>query len=445
LGGLDQLPSAALDAEGQILLWNAAAEGLLGYTAEDLSGKSIQALYCAQESASGMSASDLQRAWHEGCANIDGWWLRKDGSRVRARANLVALRNDEGEGVLLAFMRGIEPATSPAAASPPLDQLVGAVTDYAIFSLDPDGFVTSWNDGARNIKGYERHEIIGQHFSCFYPSDAIARRWPEYELQVARTEGRFEDEGWRIRKDGSSFWANVVITAIRDTQGILLGFCKITRDLTERRRQEEELRLSEQRLRTLMESLTDHAIFMLDSNGLITSWTTGSERLLGYPAAEIMWKHFSNLYRREDIAADLPWRELASAAGKGAHESTGWRRGKSGAPFRAHVVIRAVYDEREEPCGYAHILRAIDRFPDNSVNAQAVNAAEALRFLLGRELETRWLPVRNALDLLKARTRHDAVAGSMLETISREVEELADILHRLAEPAESPQGTPDKT
>src|SRR5207248_688858 len=117
--------------------------------------------------------------------------------------------------------------------------------------LGPDGHVVTWNSGAQRLKGYQATEIIGQHFSRFYPHDVIARGWPQYELEVAAREGRFEDEGWRLRKDGSRFWANVVITALRDEQGVLRGFSKVTRDLTERKQAEESLRQSEERFRML--------------------------------------------------------------------------------------------------------------------------------------------------------------------------------------------------
>jgi PAS domain S-box-containing protein len=127
--------------------------------------------------------------------------------------------------------------------------LVEGVKDYAIFMLDPEGRVSSWNHGAELIKGYKAEEILGRHFSTFYPADALARGWPEHELQVARAEGRFEDEGWRVRKDGTLFWANVVITALYDQDRRLRGFAKITRDLTERKRiealEEADLRRNE--------------------------------------------------------------------------------------------------------------------------------------------------------------------------------------------------------
>src|SRR5690349_2824264 len=136
----------------------------------------------------------------------------------------------------------MRPKESQRRAEENFDYLVEAVSDYAIFLLDPAGHVMSWNAGAEAIKGYKAIEILGQHFSRFYPQEAIESGWPDEELRRATAEGRFEDEGWRLRKDGSRFWANVVITALRDESGGLRGFLKITRDLTERKAAEEGLR-----------------------------------------------------------------------------------------------------------------------------------------------------------------------------------------------------------
>ncbi|HEV7282878.1 MAG TPA: PAS domain S-box protein [Pirellulaceae bacterium] len=155
-------------------------------------------------------------------------------------------------------------------------RIVADVKDYAIFLLDAGGRVITWNAGAQEIKGYEASEIVGQHFSRFYPQEAIARAWPQHELDVAVREGRFEDEGWRLRKDGRLFWANVVITALRDPAGRVRGFSKITRDLTERKKHEEELRQSEERIRLMIESVRDYAIFMLDPDGRVASWNSGA-------------------------------------------------------------------------------------------------------------------------------------------------------------------------
>src|SRR5438876_11246376 len=118
--------------------------------------------------------------------------------------------------------------------------LVDSVVDYAIFALDSDGNVATWNKGAQRLKGYTAEEIVGRHFSVFYPEEDVRANKPRRELQIAREKGRIEDEGWRVRKDGSRFWANVVITALRDGSGTLVGFAKVTRDLTARRAAEEQ-------------------------------------------------------------------------------------------------------------------------------------------------------------------------------------------------------------
>jgi len=135
--------------------------------------------------------------------------------------------------------------------------LVASVKDYAILMLDPDGHVVNWNAGAERIKGYRAGEIIGQHFSRFYSPEDIHSGKPEHELKVTATEGRFEEEGWRVRKDGTRFWANVIITAMRDEAGALRGFSKVTRDITERKRAEEEFRKSEEKYRTLFDSVDE--------------------------------------------------------------------------------------------------------------------------------------------------------------------------------------------
>lgn len=235
--------------------------------------------------------------------------------------------------------------------------LVQSVTDYAIYMLDPNGIVTSWNPGAQRYKGYTPEEIIGQHFSKFYGEDDRANGLPDRALGIAVTEGRFEAEGWRIRKDGTRFWANVVIDCVRDSTGSLVGFAKITRDLTERREAEEELRRSEERFRLLVQSVTDYAIYMLDPTGHVTSWNAGAERFKGYRAEEIIGQHFSNFYLPEDREACVPERALATALEAGRFEAEGWRQRKDGSRFWASVVIDPVHHENGELMGFAKITR----------------------------------------------------------------------------------------
>jgi PAS domain S-box-containing protein len=235
--------------------------------------------------------------------------------------------------------------------------LVESVREYAIFMIDPGGRVLTWNAGAERFKGYRAHDIIGQHFSRFYPQEALDRGLPAQELRIASETGVFEDEGWRVRKDGSLFWANVVITAMRDSQGELVGFAKITRDLTQRRAHEEELRRSEERFRLLVEGVSEYAIFMLDANGRVATWNSGAERIKGYTAAEIIGQHFSTFYPEEARASGWPDHELQVAAEKGSFVDNGWRLRKDGTTFWANVTITSLRDDTGHLFGYTKLTR----------------------------------------------------------------------------------------
>src|SRR5687767_14389446 len=179
--------------------------------------------------------------------------------------------------------------------------LIEAVEDYAIFILAPDGTIRSWNRGASRIMGYEETEAVGRHFSLFYgPGDLEAEK-PRRELETALREGRVEDEGWRVRKDGTRFFANTIISLLRDDNGTVRGFAKITRDVTERRQADEALRESTEIFQLLVSSVRDYAIFMLDPDGNVASWNSGAQKIKGYRPEEIIGKHFSRFYPEEDI------------------------------------------------------------------------------------------------------------------------------------------------
>src|SRR6266446_677157 len=235
--------------------------------------------------------------------------------------------------------------------------LVEDVRDYAIFMLDGAGRVSTWNAGAQRIKGYRAEEIVGQHFSRFYPPEAVAAGRPARLLALAAREGRAEDEGWRIRKDGSRFWANVIITAMRDSDGAVIGFAKVTRDLTERKEVEDALRRSEQTFQLLTESVQDYAIFMLDTEGRVASWNASAERIKGYSAQEILGQHFSTFYPPEDVAQGKPGWELEIAEREGRHEDEGWRVRKDGTRFWANAVINAMRDAHGGLVGFAKVTR----------------------------------------------------------------------------------------
>jgi PAS domain S-box-containing protein len=239
----------------------------------------------------------------------------------------------------------------------PFKLLVQSIVDYAIYLLDPNGFVTSWNAGAERIKGFQTEEIVGQHFSKFYTDEDREAGMPQRVLDTARREGKFVGEGWRVRKDGSRFWASVVVDRINDEQGKLIGFAKITRDMTEQREAQHALLEAERRFRILVQGVTDYAIFMLDPDGRIANWNSGAERIKGYKADEITGEHFSRFYTDEDVEAGIPKKALETARETGRYEAEGWRVRKDGSRFWASVIIDAIHDEKGELIGFAKITR----------------------------------------------------------------------------------------
>ena len=237
--------------------------------------------------------------------------------------------------------------------------LVNAVTDYAIYMLDSDGYVATWNPGARRFKGYEAEEIIGRHFSTFFTEEDRQAGVPANALRTAAAEGRFEAEGWRVRKDGTRFWVNAVLDPIRDDEGKLIGFAKITRDDTEKRQAQLALIESERRFRTLVQGVKDYALYMLDPDGRVSNWNTGAEAIKGYKAEEIVGQHFSRFYTEEDQAEGMPERALATALAEGKYENEAWRVRKDGTRFYASVVIDPIHDEDGTLVGFAKITRDI--------------------------------------------------------------------------------------
>ena len=240
-----------------------------------------------------------------------------------------------------------------------LQLLVQSVTDYAIYLLSIDGRVLSWNSGAERLKGYHAEEIIGRHFSDFYTPEDRELGIPQKGLEIAARTGRFEIEGWRVRKDGTRFWALVVIDAVRNEAGELLGFAKVTRDLTERQFAQQSLIESERRYRQLIESVTDYAIFQLDANGLVSTWNPGAERIKGYKAEEIIGRHFSCFYTAEDQKAGVPDKVLDTAKREGRYEAEAWRVRKDGSRLFASVVIDPIRSEEGEIIGFAKVTRDI--------------------------------------------------------------------------------------
>ena len=254
-------------------------------------------------------------------------------------------------------MTGVLDSVDESVSGDQFRLLVQSIVDYAIYMLDSSGIVTSWNAGAERIKGFQTHEIVGKHFSTFYTDEDRRAGVPDKVLETVRRDGRFEGEGWRRRKDGSRFWASVVIDAIKNDDGKLVGFAKITRDMTEKRAAQQALTEAEQRFRILVQGVTDYAIFMLDPDGRVTNWNAGAQRIKGYAPGDIVGEHFSRFYTPEDREAGVPAKALDTVRESGRYEAEGWRVRKNGTRFWASVVMDAIHDDDGKLIGFAKITR----------------------------------------------------------------------------------------
>jgi len=325
----------------------------------------------------------------------------------------------------------VQPAHTHTAQADRLRLLVEAVQDYGIFMLDPEGVVLSWNLGASRLKGYEAHEVIGRHFSMFYPEAARQAEWPAHELQVAAEHGKYEEENWRVRKDGTLFWANVVITALRDESGTLTGFGKVTRDLTERRAHEEALRQSEERFRLLLESVRDYAIYMLDPQGMIKSWNSGAQLIKGYAMHEVIGKHYGMFFRTEDLAAGLPAKELQDALVHGRMQQEGWRVRQDGSAFWASIVMTPIYGPEGALLGYAKVTRDMterSRMRDLEHSSRHMNEFLAM---LAHELRNPLAPIRNAVSILQLEQSPSATVRTSRDMIDRQLSHMTRLVDDL--------------
>jgi PAS domain S-box-containing protein len=316
------------------------------------------------------------------------------------------------------------------------DALVQAITDYAVFRINPAGIVTSWNLGAERAKGYSPAEIIGQHFSLFFTPEDQAADKPAQVLATALTNGRFEEEGWRVRKDGTRFWASVVIDPILGSNGHLDGFAKIVRDLTERRKAQDVLHQTEQRFRLLMESVVNYAIVTLDPDGLVTDWNPGAERSKGYTREEILGQNFSLFYTPEDRSSGRPARNLAAALSDRRFEDVGWRVRKDGTSFWAHVVIEPMWDDDRQFIGFAKITRditdslALEAAKEQLHQSQKMEAVGQLAGGVAHDFNNLLTVVMGSLELI-SKANEDAGIQRFVHTAKRAAERGAKLTNQL--------------
>lgn len=316
------------------------------------------------------------------------------------------------------------PANQPNHPEDRYRLLVEAVVDYAIYMLDTNGLIRSWNSGAKRIKQYDQGEVLGKHFSLFYTPEDLASDLPGRALKSADESGRFEGEGWRVRKDGTRLWALVIIDPIRAEDGSLIGFAKVTRDLTERRAAEQALRQSEQQFSLLVQGVTDYALYMLDPNGIITTWNAGAQRIKGYEPAEVIGRHYSMFFQADDVANHVPQRALATVVSEGRYEGQGWRVRKDGTRFLVHVVIDPIRNEQGELIGYAKITRDVTE----SVQAQqeiketreALFQAQKMESLgqltggIAHDFNNLLMVILGSLELARKRVPQDSKVQSLL-------------------------------
>jgi PAS domain S-box-containing protein len=319
--------------------------------------------------------------------------------------------------------------------------LVNAITDYAVYMLDAEGYVATWNAGARRFKGYEAHEIVGQHFSRFFTDEDRAAGVPQRALRTAATEGKFETEGWRIRKDGTRMWAHVVVDPIFADDGKLIGFAKITRDVTERHEAQAALQESEQRFGMLVQGVHDYAIYMLDPDGRVSNWNTGAERIKGYRAQDIVGQHFSRFYTEEDRARGEPARALATALAEGKYENEAWRLRADGTRFFAHVVIDPIRDDDGNLVGFAKITRDItekraaqEELEDARAalfQAQKLQALGELTGGIAHDFNNLMTVIRGSADLLRRGELPDDKRSRYLDAIVETADRAATLTGQL--------------
>lgn len=350
-----------LDTDGYVAYSTPAVTATTGFTSSDLLNQHLAIFYPGAEDLV-KAEYELGLALKKGRLVSEGWRAKKGNQQFWAEASLAPFYNEQKK--LAGYTYIIRDISEKKHWEIELRQseerfrlTVEGVRDYAIFMLDTTGHIMSWNEGAERIKGWSANEIIGKHFSTFYTAEDLEDKKPETELRIAIATGKYEEEGWRVRKNGSVFWANVVITALYNEQNKHIGFSKVTRDLTDKKMSEESLRQSEERYRSLVEQVTDYGIFMLDEKGRIISWNEGARRIKGYEQSDIIGKYFSIFYPEEDILNGKPAYELKVARAEGKYEEEGWRVKKDGSLFWASVVITAIYNSNGIHIGFSKVTR----------------------------------------------------------------------------------------
>jgi PAS domain S-box-containing protein len=369
-----------IDRNGVIRTWNEGARLTLGYSADAAIGSHFSILHAKDDRLAGRPLAALRAAERDGRQQEEGVRVRADGSRLIAHAVTYPLRRDGETAGFAVVLRDIGEARRVAEALEESERrmrlLFEGIADHAVYLVDPDGIVQSWNPGGERIKGYAADEIIGQHFACFFSSEERDAGKPMRALKAAAERGRYEEEGTQYRRDGTPFAAHLVIGPIYGTDGRVAGYAAITRDVTEQQNAARALRESENRFRLMIESVTDHAICTLDPTGIVTSWTQGAQRITGYAADEVLGEHFAMFYTDRDRRDGRPYRALDIAREHGRYAEEGMRVRKDGSRFAADVALHAIRDEQGALSGFAKITRDVTERKKREL-AESANAAKS--------------------------------------------------------------------
>jgi PAS domain S-box-containing protein len=317
--------------------------------------------------------------------------------------------------------------------------LVKNIKDHSIFTLDPEGRITSWNVEAERILGYTGAEVLGQHFSLIFTPEDVAQGTPAMELGTAREQGRAEDERWHLRKGGEPFWALGIVTPTQDASGKHTGYSKILRDMTDRKRAEDSLRESEERFRTLVDQVKEYAIFRMDTQGRATTWNQGVGRLLGYDAAEFVGMDLGRLFTPEDVGRGIPQQELEEAADHGSAGDDRWLVRKDGTRIWVVGSVTTVRGEAGQLVGFSKVLG--DQTVRKRAEEELARLNQQLRdadrkkdeFLatLAHELRNPLAPIRTGLQVLRMTHGHGDAFHQTRDMMERQVQHLVRLIDDL--------------
>ncbi len=434
------------DTQGSITYLNPVAVSLTGWTQAEAAGIPLDLVFkIINEETRQTVENPATRALREGLvvglANHT-LLIAKDGTERAIDDSAAPIRNANGEvaGVVLVFRDVTDRREAERALRESEEKfrlLVDGAQDYAIFTLDPQGNITSWNIGAERIKGYRAEEIIGKHFSCFYPPERIEEGYPDRELEVAAANGRFEDEGWRVRKDGSSFWANVIITALKDESGKLKGFSKITRDRSEDMRKESKIRDSEIRFRRLFETAKDGILILDSSDGKITEANPYITELLGYATDELIGKELWQIGLFQDIqASQAAFQQLQQEGYIRYHDLP--LETKSGRKAEVEFISN-VYNVDHHAVIQCNIRDITERRQLERVEAQAEALADLHRrkdeflAMLSHELRNPLAAITNAVQILDLQNEEHPLQEKAKAIIRRQAGNLVVLVNDLLE------------